>query len=324
MNLRLQMQPIQISHPTIIFLSSHLQTQLTCRNFIFLFVFANEEINIYICTRKLRYPTLTLLHVLHQAFENQSIIIINTIHKYYMDLVSRLNKYIAQNSLTASQVADRTGIPRPSLSQILSGRNRKISNEVIMRLHQSFPDLDMMWLLFGEKSSDGPSAVNAISPTRPERPTTHQTQRSLEFEPEDSPAPHPEPPADITSVKPEESHAAQTEYDSDKPSFYGNAHSRTEEPPLSTEPPVDTVSSVHTAEHESQPAGQTPLQANDAFRAFEKAAAHTHNIVDISPQTDNHYIAQEAEVEQVIVLYSDGTCRIYGNSRAAEPFHKKR
>lgn len=50
----------------------------------------------------------------------------------------------------STQFADSCGIPRPSLSQILSGRNKKISDEVISKIHGAYPQLSVLWLLFGE------------------------------------------------------------------------------------------------------------------------------------------------------------------------------
>lgn len=73
----------------------------------------------------------------------------------YMDFVSRLKRYIECKNLQNSQVADMAGIPRPTLSQLLTGRNKKVSNELIEKLHQAFPSLNVLWLLFG----DGPMEV---------------------------------------------------------------------------------------------------------------------------------------------------------------------
>ena len=69
-----------------------------------------------------------------------------------MDIITRLNEFVSQRGLSSSQFADLLGIPRPSASQILSGRNTKISNEFLGKLHYAFPDLDLMWLMFGETS----------------------------------------------------------------------------------------------------------------------------------------------------------------------------
>lgn len=67
-----------------------------------------------------------------------------------MNIVDRLKDYMDYIGMASTQFADVANIPRPTISQILNGRNRKISNEVIEKLHQGFPDLNIMWLLFGD------------------------------------------------------------------------------------------------------------------------------------------------------------------------------
>lgn len=62
----------------------------------------------------------------------------------------RLKGFIESEGLSHSQFADRCGIPRPSLSQILSGRNKKISDVIIGQIHKAYPELSILWLLFGE------------------------------------------------------------------------------------------------------------------------------------------------------------------------------
>lgn len=52
-------------------------------------------------------------------------------------------------NLTPSQFADRAGIQRASVSHILSGRN-KASLEVLLKIYDSFPELDMAWLMTGK------------------------------------------------------------------------------------------------------------------------------------------------------------------------------
>lgn len=68
------------------------------------------------------------------------------------NIAIRLKGFIDSCGLSHSQFADKCGIPRPSLSQILSGRNKKISDVIIGQIHRAFPDLSVMWLLFGEGS----------------------------------------------------------------------------------------------------------------------------------------------------------------------------
>ena len=50
--------------------------------------------------------------------------------------------------LTSSQFADRTGIQRASVSHIISGRN-KPSLEVMQKIYEAFPELDLKWLMTG-------------------------------------------------------------------------------------------------------------------------------------------------------------------------------
>jgi len=54
--------------------------------------------------------------------------------------------------IAISQFADTCNIPRPTISQILNGRNKKISDELIGKIHVAFPDLSIVWLMFGEGS----------------------------------------------------------------------------------------------------------------------------------------------------------------------------
>lgn len=69
-----------------------------------------------------------------------------------MDIVNRLNHFLRQADISKSQFADSCGIPRPTASQILSGRNKKISDEIIAKIHSVYPNLSIMWLMFGEGS----------------------------------------------------------------------------------------------------------------------------------------------------------------------------
>lgn len=77
----------------------------------------------------------------------------------------RLKGYMDFIGLTNSQFADACGIPRPSLSQLLNGRNKKISDIIIRQVHTAFPDLSVTWLLFGE----GPMTL-----TQPMEPLTDE------------------------------------------------------------------------------------------------------------------------------------------------------
>lgn len=67
-----------------------------------------------------------------------------------MDFVSRLKKFLEVSNIPVTQFADNCRIPRPTLSQLLNGRNKKVSDEVIGKIHEAYPDLSVLWLMFGE------------------------------------------------------------------------------------------------------------------------------------------------------------------------------
>lgn len=67
-----------------------------------------------------------------------------------MDIVSRIKSFIKAQNLSVSQFADTCLIPRPTVSQLLNGRNKKVSDEIISKIHTAYPSLSIIWLLFGE------------------------------------------------------------------------------------------------------------------------------------------------------------------------------
>lgn len=67
-----------------------------------------------------------------------------------MDIVTRLKMFLEQAGISNSQFADTCDIPRPTLSQLLNGRNKKVSDEVISKIHRAYPTLNIMWLMFGD------------------------------------------------------------------------------------------------------------------------------------------------------------------------------
>lgn len=74
-----------------------------------------------------------------------------------MDFVNRLKFFMDKENITSSQFADSCRIPRPTMSQILNGRNKKISDELIAKIHAAYPRLSVLWLMFGE----GDMAINS-------------------------------------------------------------------------------------------------------------------------------------------------------------------
>lgn len=72
------------------------------------------------------------------------------------NIAERLKYFIENRNLTNSQFADMCGIPRPSLSQLLTGRNKKMSDVMVRQIHNMFPELSIVWLLFGEGPMENP------------------------------------------------------------------------------------------------------------------------------------------------------------------------
>ena len=67
-----------------------------------------------------------------------------------MDIVQRIKAFISSSGISVSQFADTSFIPRPTVSQLLNGRNKKVSDEIITKIHNAYPKLSISWLLFGE------------------------------------------------------------------------------------------------------------------------------------------------------------------------------
>jgi transcriptional regulator with XRE-family HTH domain len=73
----------------------------------------------------------------------------------------RLLKIMQSQHLSASQLAEKLGVQRSGISHILSGRN-KPGLEFVLRLHESFPEFDLPWLLTG-KSQAAPAPMPEIA-----------------------------------------------------------------------------------------------------------------------------------------------------------------
>lgn len=72
----------------------------------------------------------------------------------------RLKGFIDSLGINYSRFAENCGLPKPTLSQLLNGRNKKISDVVVGQIHHAYPDLSVLWLLFGE----GPMIVPVPAP----------------------------------------------------------------------------------------------------------------------------------------------------------------
>lgn len=66
------------------------------------------------------------------------------------NIAFRLKFLLQKLGATSSSFADECGISRATFSQLLTGRNKKISDVLIGQIHAAYPSLSILWLLFNE------------------------------------------------------------------------------------------------------------------------------------------------------------------------------
>ena len=83
------------------------------------------------------------------------------------DFIKRLEYILDYYSLNASSFADKIGVQRSSLSHLLSGRN-KPSLDFILKIMDTFPEVDLYWILNGKGAfpkSEIENEANRVAPT---------------------------------------------------------------------------------------------------------------------------------------------------------------
>lgn len=65
------------------------------------------------------------------------------------EIKDRIKVIMDRSNLTSSAFAESIGIKQSTLSHILSGRNNP-SLDVVMKVHQAYNDISILWLLYGE------------------------------------------------------------------------------------------------------------------------------------------------------------------------------
>ncbi len=81
----------------------------------------------------------------------------------------RVIEIIERKKLTPSRFADKIGVPRSTISHIISGRN-KPSLELVTKIADAFPDISLDWLIKGKSA--------------PQQSQATLFDDSLEFEPQ--------------------------------------------------------------------------------------------------------------------------------------------
>lgn len=91
-----------------------------------------------------------------------------------MSIAERIKTIIAHYQLNASSFADKISVPRSSISHLLSGRN-KPSLDFILKLVNTFPEVNLYWLLNGKGTF--PDTNGESTPTPQKEKTSRPTLR---------------------------------------------------------------------------------------------------------------------------------------------------
>ena len=71
----------------------------------------------------------------------------------------RIKQIIEREGMSQSQFADFSGVNRPTLSHVIAGRNNP-SIEIMMKIHQKFPKINIHWLFDGTGAYEGETTVD--------------------------------------------------------------------------------------------------------------------------------------------------------------------
>ena len=67
------------------------------------------------------------------------------------NILNRIKKIISDNNLSNSEFADKIGIPKSSVTHLLSERNNP-SLDIIIKISETFDDISTDYLIFGYES----------------------------------------------------------------------------------------------------------------------------------------------------------------------------
>ncbi|MFN3850618.1 MAG: helix-turn-helix transcriptional regulator [Spirosomataceae bacterium] len=79
-----------------------------------------------------------------------------------MTITDKIRKLIIDKNLTSTKFADDIDVPRPSISHILSGRN-KPSLEIVQKIIKKYPELGLEWVIEEEDFNTPNNTQNAVN-----------------------------------------------------------------------------------------------------------------------------------------------------------------
>ena len=97
------------------------------------------------------------------------------------DFTKRLQKVIEYYGESASSFAEKIGVQRSSISHILSGRN-KPSLEFVLKVLNTFPEVELYWLLNGKGTFPKATKVENTPPVVAPKVSKHMIETKVSTE----------------------------------------------------------------------------------------------------------------------------------------------
>lgn len=197
----------------------------------------------------------------------------------------RIKKIQEYSGLSLGVFASRTGIKSASLSHILNGRNNP-SLDVVMKIHETFPEISWEWMLYGTGSmlnggNDNTIENRQVEPNFAASPA--QTNRTI---------------FDNDPVK------------SDETDFEKN--NEEDEIDYNIDTNVDDLKSTKTIEDPSSKTKETTVIPQKSETEIIDSFINSESFKNI---VDAHSKAKEKSVKKIIVLYDDDTFAEYSLNR---------
>lgn len=191
----------------------------------------------------------------------------------------RIKKIQEYSGLSLGVFASRTGIKAASLSHILNGRNNP-SLDVVMKIHETFPEVSWEWMLYGTGSMLKGGNVDDVENKQVESniaPSPNQTNRTI---------------FDNDPVKEEEDDELELEDDTDD---VGDNNIADVDVPKTVERAPSNLTETIENQQKSESEIIDSFLKSDSFKNM----------------FETHLKAKEKSVKKVIVLYDDDTYAEY-------------
>ena len=76
------------------------------------------------------------------------------------NILNRIKKIIEENNLSNSEFAEKIGIPKSSVTHLLSERNNP-SLDIIIKISEAFENISTDYLIFGQENQVKPTMQNS-------------------------------------------------------------------------------------------------------------------------------------------------------------------